>query len=127
MYNMQTWGLGHRSIAPGFKPRLGYVRRVFHLSLHLITFGGHSSHLAYLVHKSGRKTATFTHMGSIPFCQFQIKISNSIFYLLLFTMSRYSKYLLNCHGKNISELNGKLILSVGNFNSNSKLINSTFF
>ena len=27
----------HRSIARGFKPRLGYVRRVFRLSLRLIT------------------------------------------------------------------------------------------
>ena len=40
--------------------RLGYIRRVFHLSLCLITFGGHSAHLPGLVHKSGRKTATFT-------------------------------------------------------------------
>ena len=48
--------VGHKSIAPGFKPWLGYVRRVFHLSLHRITFGGHWAHLAYLVHKSGRKT-----------------------------------------------------------------------
>ena len=26
-------------MAPGFKPRQGYIRRVFHLSLRLITFG----------------------------------------------------------------------------------------
>ena len=43
---------GHRSIAPGFKPRPGYIRRVFHLSLRLITFEGRSDHLAYLVHKT---------------------------------------------------------------------------
>jgi len=36
------------------------VRRVFHLSLHLITFAGRSTHLAYLVDKSGCKTAAFT-------------------------------------------------------------------
>ena len=52
--------VGHRSIATGFKPRPGYVRRVFHLSLRLVTFGGRSAHLAYLVHKSGCKTSTFT-------------------------------------------------------------------
>jgi len=33
------------------------VRRVFHLSLRLIIFGGRSVHLAYSVYKSGRKTA----------------------------------------------------------------------
>ena len=38
--------VGRRSIAPGFKPRLGYVRRVFYLSLRLITFGGCSTQLA---------------------------------------------------------------------------------
>ena len=40
--------------------RKGYVRRVFHLSLSLITFGGCPAHLAYLVDKSGRKTSTHT-------------------------------------------------------------------
>jgi len=52
--------VGHRCIAPGFKPRPGCTRRVFHLSLRLITIEGRSCYLAYLVHKSGRKTATFT-------------------------------------------------------------------
>ena len=46
--------IGHISVAAGFKSQLGYVRRVFHLSLLLITFAGRSGHLAYLVHKSGR-------------------------------------------------------------------------
>jgi len=50
--------VGHRFIAPAFKPRLGYVRRVFHLSFRLINFGGRSAHLAKLVHKSGHKTST---------------------------------------------------------------------
>ena len=37
----------HIFIAPGFKPPLGYARRVFHPSFGLITFGGR-----YHVHKS---------------------------------------------------------------------------
>jgi len=49
---------GHRSVVHGFKPRPGYVRRGFHLSLRLINFGGCSAQLAYFVHKSGRKTET---------------------------------------------------------------------
>jgi len=43
--------VGHISISAGFKSRPVYIRRVFHLSLHLIT------HLAYLVHKSGFKNS----------------------------------------------------------------------
>ena len=65
-------GVSHRSLAPGFKHRPGYVRRVFHLSLPLITFGNRSAHLACLVHKSGRKTATFTfyiHVYIIIICK----------------------------------------------------------
>ena len=56
------------SLASGFKPRLGYIRRIFHLSLRLITIGGSSAHLAYFVHKNGRKTATFTFsfLGTVP-------------------------------------------------------------
>jgi len=54
--------VGHRSIAPGFNPRLAYIRRVFHLSLHLITFGAGSTNLGYLVNKIGHKTATFLHL-----------------------------------------------------------------
>jgi len=52
--------VGHRCIAPGFRPWPGYVRRVFHLLLRLITIGGHWAHSAYRVHKSGRKTSTST-------------------------------------------------------------------
>ena len=66
LYSLFQWLLGHfrgltdsvvgyRSIAPGFKPLPDFVRRVFHLSLRLITFGGLSAHLAYRVHKSDRK------------------------------------------------------------------------
>ena len=60
--------VGHISTAPGF--RLGYVGRVFHISLCLITFGGRSAHLVYIVHKSGRKTAAstfFTHKQSLAY------------------------------------------------------------
>ena len=50
--------VGHMSTALGFKPLIGYVRKVFHLSLCLITFEDHSAHH---VHKSGLKlkAATF--------------------------------------------------------------------
>jgi len=49
---------------PGFKPWPGYVRRVFHLSLRLITFRVRSAHLVYLVHKGGRKTYISTSTSS---------------------------------------------------------------
>jgi len=51
---------GHRYTTPGFNPRPGYVRRVFNLSLRLITFRGRSVYFPYPVHKYGRNTATFT-------------------------------------------------------------------
>ena len=44
--------VGHRSIVSGFKPQPVYVRKVFHHSLCLMAFGGHSAHLAYVVYKS---------------------------------------------------------------------------
>ena len=56
---------GHVSIAPGFEAQLGYVRRVFHLSFHFITFGGHSAHSDYHMHKSALKTAIFKHVCNI--------------------------------------------------------------
>ena len=59
-YALTGSAVGHISIAPGFKPWPGYVRRVFNLSPCLITVGGRSAHLGYIMHKSGRKTATFT-------------------------------------------------------------------
>ena len=34
--------VGHKSIAPGFKPQPGYVIRVFHISLRLITHSAHT-------------------------------------------------------------------------------------
>ena len=49
--------LDHRSLLPMFESWRGYIWRVFHLWLCFITFGGSSAHLAYHVHKSGRKTS----------------------------------------------------------------------
>jgi len=49
--------LDHRSLPPVFESRRGHIRRLFRLSLRLITFGGRSAHLVYQVHKSGRKTS----------------------------------------------------------------------
>jgi len=49
--------LDYRSLPPVFKSRHGHIWRLFRLSVRLITFGGRSAHLAYLVHKSGRKTS----------------------------------------------------------------------
>jgi len=49
--------LDHRSLPPEFEPRRGHIWRVFHLRLRFVTFRGSSGHLAYYVHKSGRKTS----------------------------------------------------------------------
>ena len=59
LHGLSGSAVGHRSVAIGFKSRPGYVRRVFHVSLRLLTFVGRSAHLAYPVHKNGLKTATF--------------------------------------------------------------------
>ena len=60
LHGLTGSAIGHRSIAPGFKPLpwLGYVRRVFHLSLCLITYEGHPLHLACHVRNSGHKIVT---------------------------------------------------------------------
>ena len=55
-YGLTSSTIDHRFITPGFKPRPGYVRRVFHISLCLIAFGYSSVHLAHHVYKCGRKT-----------------------------------------------------------------------
>ena len=49
--------LDHRSLPPVFESRRGHIWRLFRLSLRLNIFGSRSAHLAYLVHKSGRKTS----------------------------------------------------------------------
>ena len=48
--------LDHGSLPP--ESRRGHIWRLFHLWLRSIIFRGRSAHLAYLVHKSGRKTST---------------------------------------------------------------------
>ena len=57
--------LDHRSLPPVFKSWRGHIWRLFRLSLRLITFGGRSAHLAYLVHKSGRKTSIIINQSII--------------------------------------------------------------
>jgi len=44
-----------------FESRRGHIWRLFRLSLRFITFVGRSIHLAYVVHKSGRKTSIIIH------------------------------------------------------------------
>jgi len=48
--------LDHGSLPPEFESRRGHVWTLFRHLLIFITFGGRSAHLAYLVHKRGRKT-----------------------------------------------------------------------
>ena len=60
-YRAPPWSSGsvldHRSLPPVFASRRGHIWRLFHLWLRLITFVGRAAHLAYHVHKSGRKTS----------------------------------------------------------------------
>ena len=56
----------HRSLPPEFESRRGHIWKLFHLRLRFITFGGRSAHLAYHMHKSGRKTSTINRSSS--FC-----------------------------------------------------------
>ena len=49
--------LDYRSLPPVFESRGGHICRLFRLWLCIITSGGRSAHLAYLVHKSGCKTS----------------------------------------------------------------------
>jgi len=48
--------LDNRSLPPVFESRRGHIWSLFHIWLRFISFGGCSAHLAYHVHKSGRKT-----------------------------------------------------------------------
>ena len=77
LHGLTSRVVGHRSIAPGFKSRPGYVRMVFHLSLRLITVGGRSAHLDNPVHQSVHKTAIFTiftnTFGKLPDCFLNMK------------------------------------------------------
>jgi len=61
LFKTPPWSRGsvldHRSLPPGFESQREHIWRLFHLSLRFITFGGHSSHLAYQVHRSVRKTS----------------------------------------------------------------------
>ena len=49
--------LDHRSLSLVFESGRVHIWRVFHLWLRFITFGGHSAHLTYHAHKTGRKTS----------------------------------------------------------------------
>jgi len=69
------------SIVPGFKLLLGYVKRVFQISLRLITIGGYLTHLVSHVHKGGLKTAgcahahTHTHTHTLIYICYYISIN----------------------------------------------------
>jgi len=71
--------VGNRSIASGFEPQLGYVRRMFHLSVHLITFGCRSAYLTYhtqVATKQKHLVYIFLKLGCIQCCWYIIGIEN---------------------------------------------------
>ena len=76
--------LDHISLPPVFESRPGHIWRLFRLSFRLITFGGRSAHLTYLVHKSGHKTSiiiiiTSTALGSDPECKSPRKLVGKVY------------------------------------------------
>ena len=92
-----TWYLGHLHgltdilvgqwhLAPGFKLQPGYVSRILHPVWHLITFWSYSVYLAYIIHKSGLKIATW----------------------VLFLINKFSASIFNCQ-RNYCEMNSALI------------------
>jgi len=46
-HNLTNGTVSNIPLAPGFKPQPGYVWTEFHISLYLVTFGGHLAHLMY--------------------------------------------------------------------------------
>jgi len=61
MFSYSLCVLDHRSLPPVFEYRRGHIWKLFHLWLRFITFGGRSVHLAYQVHKSGRKRSIISY------------------------------------------------------------------
>ena len=83
MFFSSPWSSGsvldHRSLPPVFESRRGDIWRLFHLWLRFVTFGSRSAHLAYHVHKSGRKTSINHHllntsMGRVPDADLEIGV-----------------------------------------------------
>ena len=69
---MRLWSSGslldYKPLPAMFESRHGHIWGLFHLRFHFITFGGNSAHLAYLVHKSGRKTSINHHHHHPEMC-----------------------------------------------------------
>ena len=57
--------LDHRSLLPVVEYWCGHIWKLSHLWLHFITLRGNSAHLAYHVHKSGRKTSFIKYAAKI--------------------------------------------------------------
>ena len=57
--------LDHIALLPEFESRRWHIWRALHLWLRFITYGCRSAHLAYLVHKNGRKTSITIIVSSI--------------------------------------------------------------
>ena len=78
-YRAPPWSSGsvldYRSLSPVFKSRRGHIWRLFRLWLLLITFGGRSAHLAYRMHKSGRKTSIIIIILGLTSKRFQFSFS----------------------------------------------------
>ena len=71
--------LDHRSLPPVFESRRGHIWRLFRLSLRFITFGSRSAHLAYLVHRIGRKNINHLNHFRIYIRVFLTKSHSSIY------------------------------------------------
>ena len=84
--------LDHRSLPPVFESRRGPIWTLFRLSLRLITFGGRSAHLAYLVHKSSRKTSIINHHHHHLRPIINNRLSHILLYLIMFFRFQTNNY-----------------------------------
>ena len=73
--------IGHPSIVYGFKPWPGYIIKMFHISLRLITFKGRPANLAYLLHIY---VLSVTDIDSLEYIRIIIKGNTAIVLMVSF-------------------------------------------
>jgi len=101
--------LDHKSLPPMFESRCGHIWNLFHIWLRFITFWGRSAHLAYHMHKSGRKAPIIIHGWNTIVMKGSCSVSHAESYhymqiIPIFRLNRWKHTALLCSSKIKQEL-----------------------
>ena len=130
LFSSKPWSSGsvldHISLPPVFESRRGHIWRLFRLSLRLITVGSRSAHLAYRVHKSGRKTSSLSKLFYVSYYS-NTRLNLCIYFTLFCRVGIETVVIIEMFSKTPGFWGGEVIFLSKNIRTGKKIGQQVYY